>query len=291
MIIANHLNGDQSYLLSNPFLKSISLRVHSVYKTLHCVCCETIHLPTRMLHHLESHGLKLRTDEHFRLFEQALQEFDVSQTENIAPPTPLGPPVECLKVTHGGYCCNHCSYCVPTQGSFKNHWSSSVHKNDKGSHTSAHHRGSIQTFYYPTWQCWFEVNPALAGLSPLDPFSVYLTTESTRFIKTLNPSPTHVREIPPLLKLTGWQEHLHPYIQTKADVQKLHALVRLPPFKETTGLARLRIIVDKYMRDVRAKAQACPIGIKCLLMQCPRCVFIFIIDNSNSFISIFFIKN
>jgi hypothetical protein len=228
-----------------------------------------------MLLHLESHGIKVATTKEKGLeFTQAMSYFNVAKTADIQQPAPCGPPIECLKITANGYCCNHCQYCVPTYATFKNHWSSSVHKNDKGSSTTAYHMGFIQSFYSHSPQRWFEVIPALAGLPLLDPFAVYLKTETSKFLETINEPPTHVREIPPLLNVTSWHIHLAEHIKTKEDIKSMCSLVKLPPFKETTGLARLREIVDKYMKDIRTMAHASSIGIKCLLMECPRYISI-----------------
>jgi hypothetical protein len=241
-----------------------------VYRTLHCVTCENVHIPSVMCDHIKTHGIEVKTKDQQLQFAQAIAEFDVCKTWDVQLPAPCGPPVECLKVTKDGYCCNHCRYCVPTYKSFCRHWSSTVHENDKGLSSATYHLGSIQTFFGSNQQKWFEVTPALAGLSTLDPFVVYLKTEAPRFVKTLNEPPTHVREVPPLLNVTGWHQHLAEHIKSKVDVQNLRTLVRLPPFRETTGLGRLHDITDRYMKDIRAKAHGCSIGIKCLLMECPR---------------------
>jgi hypothetical protein len=265
-----HLDGTKSYLVSNAFLDSISLRVHSVYRTLHCVCCTSVHIPAHMPEHLKTHSIGPFTKDQEVEFMQAMKEFDVCEGWDIQLPTPCGPPIECLKVVSNGYCCNHCSYCIPTSRSFNNHWYSSKHKDNKRPSSTAYHLGFIQTFFGSNQQRWFEVIPALSTLPTLDPFAVYLKTEVPKFIKTINEPPTHVREVPPLLNVTGWHDHLASYTKTKADIQNIRTLVRLPPFKETTGLGRLHDITNKYMKDIRAKAHSSSIGIKCLLMECPR---------------------
>lgn len=84
-------------------------------------------------------------------------QLDVRLDANTPQPLPGGPPIECLQIITDGYCCNHCTYCAPSHKAFQNHWYSSVHKNDKTSCAKAYHLGSIQTFFHPSPQHWFEV--------------------------------------------------------------------------------------------------------------------------------------
>jgi hypothetical protein len=225
-----------------------------------------------MPRHLKTHGIELATQDQMKKFQLAMNEFDISMTTNIPIPSPLGPPIECLQITPDGYCCNHCLYCAPSLKAFQNHWFGSTHKNDKTPSALTFHRGAIQSFFNPSPQHWFEVNPTLATLSSLDPFAVYLKTEVPKFVRTLNEPPTHVREIPPLLKITGWLDHLEDHIKTKNAIRNIRSLVNLPPSKQTTGLGRLRTIVQAYMKDITKKGQSSSLGVKCLLMECPRLV-------------------
>jgi hypothetical protein len=98
---------------------------------------------------------------------------------------------------------------------------------------------------------------------------LYLKTEAPKLVRKLNHPIVNEREVSPLLKITGWHLHLQDYMKTKADVKNLCALVKVPSYKFTTGLGRLRDIVDAYMMDVRQKARDSPIGVKSLLMECP----------------------
>jgi hypothetical protein len=55
-------------------------------------------------------------------------------------------------------------------------------------------------------------------------------------------------------------------------------LTRLPPPREITGLGCLRGVVDKYMKIIRIKANGATLGIKYLLMECPRYIKHFPLD-------------
>ena len=126
-----HLEGDRCYLISNSFLDSVSLRVHSVYRTLHCVTCETVHLPNAVCEHLKIHDIAISTKDGLTFLADVMKELNVRTTPDVKTPTPRGPPVECLKVVLDGHCCNYCNYCVPAFNTFWKHWYSSVHQDNK----------------------------------------------------------------------------------------------------------------------------------------------------------------
>jgi hypothetical protein len=228
-----------------------------------------VHIPTAMLGHLRLHDIFLNTKELMDQFMESMREFDIPKEPITQVPYPRGPPIECLQVTPDGYCCNGCSYCVPQLGTFQKHWYT-AHKDDNRSARTSFHLGTIQSFYNPTPQKWFEVLPDLGGIPANDPFTVYLQKEVPKLVQTLNVPPTQVREISPLLKITGWQEHLQNHINTRIGVREVRSLVKLPPLRQKEGLGNLGAAVDAYMKDIRQKANLSSIGIKCLLMECPR---------------------
>lgn len=135
---------------------------------------------------------------------------------------------------------------------------------------SAFHLGSIQTFFNPSPQHWFEVLPVKTTAPTQDIFAVYLQKQVPKFTSTLIGAPIRVHEIPPLLQVTGWHLHLADYIKTQASVKTLLSLVQPPFVKEPKRLDRLRDIAFDYMKEIRTMAQKSAIGIRCLLMECPR---------------------
>ena len=107
----------------------------------------------------------------------------------------------------------------------------------------------------------------------MDIFEAYLQQQVPKFQSTLICAPIHVRETPPLLQITGWHMHLREYITTRVDVETLRTLVQVtPPSKQKKGLGCLRDVSLDYMKDIRKKAQNSSIGIRSLLMECPRLV-------------------
>lgn len=262
------LDGNRSYLVTDEFLTLKSLRVHSVYKTLHCVSCETAWEPSAMPSHLQSHGITITKQEQDH-FAESLRNFNVISTAaEVKLPASRGPPVECLVIVQKGHCCNECHYCAPTFGTFKNHWSA-VHRDVQIPASISFHHGFIQNFF-KSHQCWFEVLPALISMPSTDVFDAYLQHQVPKFQSTLVVPPIHVRETPPMLQVTGWHLHLQEYTRTRASIECIRSLVQVPPLRQTQGLGRLRQIVFDYMTDIRTKAQNSSIGVKSLLMECPR---------------------
>jgi hypothetical protein len=95
-------------------------------------------------------------------------------------------------------------------------------------------------------------------------------------LRILNP-PLNPNEVPPLLKVTQWHEHLKDYTKDRNQVQKLLELMKLPTSRRGEGWmgSPLRATITGYMKGIRDKAHNASLGIRCLLMECPRFVFFF----------------
>jgi hypothetical protein len=119
------------------------------------------------------------------------------------------------------------------------------------------------------------VTPSLHGLSEDDLFTVYLRqcAPEIEALCILNP-PISPNEVPPLLKVMQWHEHLKDYTTDRDTVRKLLELTTLPTSKagETWMDLPLRATIEAYMKDVQVKANNASLGIKCLLKECPRYV-------------------
>jgi Orsellinic acid/F9775 biosynthesis cluster protein D len=234
--------------------------------------CQVAIVPTSLHGHLKKHQIALTDDQHSQLFK-LIEKYQIIPDTTITVPLPLNAPVEGLTIVEEGHCCDMCNYCVPTFVTFRMHWSH-AHPQDKTPAANSFHLGSIQTFFNPIGQCWFEVQRTI-DLS--DPFSLYLRHQVPKY-KTATavtiPPPTHEREIPPLLQVTGWHLHLADYITSKPKIRELLELVQPPSVHDSNlaGLGQLRGLVWEYMVDVRTKAHNSTIGTRCLLMECPRYV-------------------
>jgi hypothetical protein len=101
----------------------------------------------------------------------------IKNHKELDTPVNGGPPVELLKQVADGHCCNHCGYCVPSLKAMDNHWSQ-VHKKDCSVSCQHHyHQGTMQTFFYPVAEHYFEVNPNLSGQPKDSIFAIYMRDE------------------------------------------------------------------------------------------------------------------
>jgi hypothetical protein len=266
MTITENLDSNTSYLVTDNLLSLKSLRVHSVYKTLHCIICESVWEPSSMPRHLRTHGISFTRIELAQL-EDSCENFQVLSANNVDVPAPRGPPVECLSMVEGGHCCNECNYCAPTFVTFKKHWSTH-HPDNHSSARDSFHQGVIQTFFKPHHQHWFEVIPL--SIPARDVFEAYVQQQIPQFISTLVPAPVHLRQIPVWISLTGWYDHLKDYILTKPGLEHTRSLVQVPPLKQSQGLGRLRDITFTYMKFIRTIANSSSVGTRRLLIDPSR---------------------
>lgn len=273
VFIAQTLHGHICYLVTSTILALFSLRIHSIFKTIHCMVCGSAWIPSSLTGHLKTHGFTLTTQQSEEL-QSELVIHDIKDTSNIAPPLPGGPPIEGLSVVSNGHCCTHCTYCSPTFNTFETHWCKK-HPDITTPARDAFILGDIQTFFRPSPQRWFRVNAALTALQMDDPFAIYLQKQVPQFTSsTMIASATHVREIPPLLQVTGWHLHLQDYTEDKDKIEGLRKLMALPSLRNSSPLfVSLKETVFQYMGIVRENARQSAIGIKHLLMECPRQVF------------------
>lgn len=232
--------------------------------------CGTAWIPSSLLGHLKSHGLVPTLEQVHELQSDIVQHM-VNETTDIISPLPGGPPVEGLSITHNGHCCQHCSYCSPKFSSFKKHWGQK-HPDIKIPAREAFQLGDIQTFFSPSPQRWFRVNPSLSCQPLTDPFAIYLNKHLPVLSHTsIIASATHAREIPPLLQVTNWHIHLQEYTADKNRLDGLRKLMSLPSLRNSPPLlVNLKESVFQYMVIIRDNAKQSAIGIKRLLMECPR---------------------
>lgn len=232
--------------------------------------CGTAWIPSSLIGHLKSHGL-IPTSQQSEDLHTELVKHHVADTSDVLPPPPGGPPIEGLSITPNGHCCKCCTYCCPTFAAFAVHWSSK-HRDITTPAREAFTLSDIQTFFKPSPQRWFKVNAALSQLQMDDPFAIYLQHQVPLFTENNYIAPaTHPREIPPLLQVTGWHLHLQEYTEDKSKVEGVRKLMALPSLRNSSPLLlQLKESVFQYMAIVRDNARQSVIGVKRLLMECPR---------------------
>ena len=256
--------------------------LHTLPATQLIACTKCLHgvFPSAAVSHALEHKINLTRDEKRDIREIIESGHFMGLSNEVKPPPYPCPPIDGLKIQNG-LVCNICDYCCPTKQGMVTHFGNE-HKGIGGS-TNHSESTPIQS-YFAQRPKYFRVVPILRGQSKDDLFAVYLRqcAPPIEALMVLNP-PLDPNEVPPLLKVTQWHEHLKVYTADREKVRKLLELTTLPTSNrgEAWMGAPLRTTIEGYMKDVRTKANNSSIGIKCLLKECPRSIitpFIFGFD-------------
>jgi hypothetical protein len=270
-LMPDHLDGSRSYLKSNELFNLMGIHYHTHYKVLICDCGQAV-LHHSCITHICGHGIKLNKHQQDS-YSNIIQDLTlVGSTKEIASPLPGGPPVELLTHYPDGFCCNLCSYCAPNKSTMDNHWYK-YHVEEEASGPDRYHRGTLQTFFKPVGQHYFEVNPDLSSLPTDDMFTIYTRDEVAKYAPFPASSATNVCDIPLLLQVTQWHEHVAAYISDHHQRDALRSLVKLPGRHSHVGLGRLGNIIFEYLKVIRDQARSSSIDMRRLLIECPLLVF------------------
>jgi hypothetical protein len=242
-----------------------------------CTKCQQGVIPTSVITHANSHNIKLLSADKQNLQTVINNSTFLADSTEIPSPNPPCPPIEGIKVQNG-FACNLCDYCATAVQTIRNHFSV-IHKDTLGSTNNNSKPAQVQAFFMRRPK-YFAVTLSLRGLKEDDLFTKYLQQCAPEIdrLRILNP-PLNANEVPPLLKVTQWHEHLKNYTGNRDNVRKLLELTKLPTSKEDKawlGLP-LRCTVEGYMKVVRDKAHNASLGIRCLLKECPRFVNFFMV--------------
>jgi hypothetical protein len=237
-----------------------------------CTKCQHGIMPPSSITHLNSHNIKLLPAEKQNLQTILNNSTFLDDSIEIPPPNPPCPPIKGIKV-QDGFTCDLCSYCCTALQTMRNHFSDK-HRGVLGFAKANSKPVQVQAFFarYPKF---FPVTPSLKGLNKDDLFTKYVQqcVPEIEALTILNP-PLNANEVPPLLKVTQWHEHLKGHTNDRDQVRKLLELTKLPTSKRGEGWmgSPLRATIEGYMKDVRDKAHNASLGIRCLLIECPRFV-------------------
>lgn len=243
------------------------LELNPVPALLVCIECKHGITSKSALDHIKSHNIKI-VHQDKSTFAKII-EASIDYKHDLPYPPAHSPPIRGLKVSQG-WGCTLCNYCSTSSGSFKTHFSK-FHPDKTGSHASQ--MKSIYTQQYFQHSCCFEVNPLLANLEIGNSYELYLKQYTpTLTTSHLLPAAASANEVPPLLKVTQWHEHLKDYINTRSKVQFMMSLVKLPTANNgDQNLGKpLAILVEKYLKDIRQQANSASFALKYLLIECPR---------------------
>ncbi|KAF8953855.1 hypothetical protein BDZ97DRAFT_1767074 [Flammula alnicola] len=236
-----------------------------------CIECQCGMPPKSAMNHVASHKVPL-TKKEKKILSGWLAEMKLAQeSKDISTPRPRQAPLQDLQV-QPGFSCKLCPYCAPVKRTVENHVYEE-HAQRRGSSASKFIVAAALQAYFRNHPNYFSVTESLAGLDVNDPFALYMDQIVPEIdASTLVNAAKSVNEIPPLLKMTQWHEHLEPFLTDKTTIHDLCSLMDLPTSKRGDawlGTPLGNVILD-YMKDIRSKANKASLGIKCLLMECPR---------------------
>ena len=269
------VDDDDALLLSRISFKLITLSVLNVFpcpELLACTQCLCGIPPASVLKHADSHGIEITRAEKRTLTEWMSSRKLAKRSEDLTTPPPNSSPISGLKI-FTGHACTLCRFCACEPLTIQKHLSQE-HHNRAGTWQENCKAVSLQAFFR-TRPCYFAVKPALAGLMLTDLYRLYLEQiappidESQR----VNP-PQDPHEVPPLVRMMGWHEHLAPYLTDRSKIRSIRGLMQLPTASQGVRWlgAPLRATITRYMKDIRTKANNSPLAVRCLLMECPRYV-------------------
>jgi len=251
-------------------LKVLDLRKCNIDTNLSVIVCVTcqggVH-PKSPIIHAQSHGIKL-TKQHISDLNKLIPTLRLaSETKDFSSPPNDQAPIDDIQI-HKGLQYNSCSYACRMQNPMDNHWS----RDHRAEGSPDFSDCKVQTIFASKPK-YFTVLPALKGLASDDMYRLYLSQfvpEIALADKVIVP-PISDKEVPPLLRVTLWHEHLQPFTKDKASVRDLRWLVDTAyAEKKTPWLGKpLYTTVSFYMQDIRRKMKKTLIPALMLLMKYP----------------------
>ena len=235
-----------------------------------CTKCQHGVLASSLISHSNGHGIRLLKADKQNLQKIVDNSSFLDDSEEVASPASPCPPIEGIKM-QDGLSCNVCHYCCIGIRTMQSHFSIK-HKDVVGFAKDNSKLVQVQALFARRPK-YFVVTPSLRGLNEDDLFTIYLRqcVPEIEALQILNP-PISPNEVPPLLKVTQWHEHLKDYTTDRESVRKLLELVKLPTLSQGQAWmgSPLQNTIEAYLKDVQVKANNATLGIRCLLKECPR---------------------
>jgi hypothetical protein len=259
---------EPSPLFSTPLLAQVGLSIHTGFNIIICTSCGVAWKPSRIIGHIRrTHHIKITKVDEAKVMA-LIDGHKITDDTPVITPMPKLAPVELIKVHENGFCCNICDYCCLNERTFDNHWSNE-HRTLRLKPSKRFHHSNVQTFFDPLPIKYFEVLTCLRQVPIGSAFDIYVKNEVPNQ-PTFQPTiPLKDREIPPFLHVTQWHMHLAKYLTNEMSRKALREIVQLPK-----GLQKdpLHNVVTQYMHTVSKQSSEMAYQLRCLLIECPRCV-------------------
>lgn len=203
-------------------LKVINLRSYSIDTNLSafiCVTCQAAVHKNSPIVHAQTHGIKLTTQQ-IQVLNKLITTLPLAKAnKDFASPPPDQAPIDLISVQSGTMCLA-CGYACRKSNRMDTHWSQEHRGQEQDSADC-----KVQTVFNERPR-FFVVQPVLKGLGPQDKYRLYLSQylpEIAEADKVVIP-PIAENEVPALLRVTLWHEHLGPFITDKKSVRELRLL-------------------------------------------------------------------
>ena len=235
-------------------------------------------------HATREHGVVLTKQQKKALvnwFTNSKGAFILSAKDLLSCPASDETPIPGVEIKKGLKCeASGCNYCCVSKDTMQGHWKDS----HKGQHRREHGwESDLESDFWTSASVqrllsssYFVVNPSLTNTPSGDVYHVYLHQYGPQLqeCKTLFLQPTSEFEIPPLLRITGWHEHLADYTKSLRSVARIRSLM-LPPRKENSRSWRgqtLMDIIQTYMQVIQHKAKSHRSGLRIrkILVEQPK---------------------
>lgn len=269
--------------LSPAGLRTVPIGIKNL-KVVVCITCQkavSADIVVRRNHALREHSVKLTRQQKKDLtnwFESNPRGFVISARDLPYNPPSGEAPIPGVKVQKGLKCeASGCNYCCRTLNTMQTHWNDS-HKGqyrrefewESDVESDFWTQASVQRLLSSRY---FIVNPSLVNVPSGDPYRVYLRQCGPqlqqcklRFLEA-----TDVNEIPLLLRITGWHEHLKGHLKDARSIARVRSLMLPPRGKESQSWRGqvLRRTIQMYMEVIRqtTKKNRCGLRIRKLLVE------------------------
>lgn len=217
-------------MVKNSFLDSLGYQYHSVFKTMHCTECKFAVTFKQLTTHPSIHNIKIPD---IPKIQKQLTDYPLHDIDDLNRLLPLsgGPPVQYLN-TIPGFKCTECEHTAPNHRTISNQFLKDHPHLGKISVDQRFIPVQIQRFFNINTSLSFAVNPELQQLSSDSPYAIYLRNPISIKSPTLVFPIKATKDLHPLTVMTGWHNHVEPYMDNKSTILQLVTLCGLPTSKE-----------------------------------------------------------